>query len=86
MVNREPGAGARQQLDKELADKGIDPRQLSGYEIQATGHLQVTAAIAAGLADAGVARRIAASVSPPRPAVCGPNMGLYCWQYWRERG
>jgi molybdate-binding protein len=55
VVNREPGTDARQLLDKELADKGIDPRKLSGYETHTTGHLQVGAAIAAGLADAGVA-------------------------------
>ena len=60
VVNREPGADARQLLDKELADEGIDPRQLSGYETQATGHLQVAAAIAAGLADAGIASEPAA--------------------------
>jgi putative molybdopterin biosynthesis protein len=55
VVNREPGARARRLLDKELADQGIDPRQLPGYETQVTGHLQVAAAISAGLADAGVA-------------------------------
>ena len=60
VVNREPGADARRLLDTELADKGVDPRQLSGYDTQATGHLQVAAAIAAGLADAGIASEPAA--------------------------
>lgn len=60
MVNWEPGADARRMLDRELANHGIDPRQLSGYETRATGHLHVAAAIAAGLADAGVASEPAA--------------------------
>ena len=60
VVNREPGPEARRILDKELADQGTDPRQLSGYETRAAGHLQVAAAIAAGLADAEVASEPAA--------------------------
>jgi putative molybdopterin biosynthesis protein len=59
-VNREPGAEARNLLDRELADLGIDAGQLPGYNTQATGHLQVAGAIAAGLADAGVASEPAA--------------------------
>jgi putative molybdopterin biosynthesis protein len=55
LVNRESGSEARSVLDRELARLGIDARELSGYETRATGHLQVAAAIAAGLADAGVA-------------------------------
>ena len=55
LVNREPGAEARSVLDRELAEAGIEAVQLSGYGTEATGHLQVAAAIAAGLADAGVA-------------------------------
>ncbi len=60
LVNREPGAEARSVLDRELADLGIDAGQLPGYHTQVTGHLQVAAAIAAGLADAGVASEPAA--------------------------
>jgi molybdate-binding protein/DNA-binding XRE family transcriptional regulator len=60
MVNTEPGAQARRILDKELADQGIDPGQLPGYDTQATGHLQVAASISARLADAGVASEPAA--------------------------
>jgi putative molybdopterin biosynthesis protein len=55
MVNREPGAQARRLLDDQLAGHGIDPGQLPGYHTQATEHLQVAAAISAGLADAGIA-------------------------------
>ncbi len=60
LVNREPGAEARSVLDRELADLGIDAGQLPGHGSQATGHLQVAAAVAAGLADAGVASEPAA--------------------------
>jgi putative molybdopterin biosynthesis protein len=60
LVNREPGAEARIMLDRELASAGIQASQLPGYGTQATGHLQVTAAIAAGLADAGIASKPAA--------------------------
>jgi putative molybdopterin biosynthesis protein len=60
LVNREAGSEARRVLDRELASRGIDPGQLAGYQTQATGHLHVAAAIAAGLADAGVASEPAA--------------------------
>ncbi|HEX9516847.1 MAG TPA: substrate-binding domain-containing protein [Streptosporangiaceae bacterium] len=55
LVNREPGAEARRVLDRELDDAGIDARQVPGYQTTAAGHLQIADAIAAGLADAGVA-------------------------------
>jgi putative molybdopterin biosynthesis protein len=60
LVNREVGAEARYVLDRELARLGIEPGPLPGYTTQATGHLQVAAAISAGLADAGVASEPAA--------------------------
>jgi putative molybdopterin biosynthesis protein len=60
LVNREPGSEARSVLDRELAGLGIDAGQLPGYGTRATGHLQVAAAIAAGLADAGIASEPAA--------------------------
>ncbi|HXW46001.1 MAG TPA: substrate-binding domain-containing protein [Streptosporangiaceae bacterium] len=60
LVNREPGAEARRVLDRELAGRGIDPAAVTGYETRATGHLELAAAIAAGLADAGVASEPAA--------------------------
>jgi putative molybdopterin biosynthesis protein len=60
LVNREPGAEARSLLDRQLADAGIDAGQLAGYDTHADGHLQVAAAIAAGLADAGIASEPAA--------------------------
>ena len=60
LVNREPGAEARSVLDRELASAGIDASQLPGYTTQVTGHLEVAAAIAAGLGDAGIASEPAA--------------------------
>jgi putative molybdopterin biosynthesis protein len=60
LVNREPGAEARRVLDRELARLGVSGPALAGYETAATGHLQVAAAIEAGLADAGVASEPAA--------------------------
>jgi putative molybdopterin biosynthesis protein len=60
LVNREPGAEARNLLDRELARLGLEPTTLPGYDTRVTGHLQVAAAIAAGLADAGIASEPAA--------------------------
>ncbi len=60
LVNREPGSEARSVLDRELGRLGIDAGQLPGYGTRATGHLQVASAIAAGLADVGVASEPAA--------------------------
>ena len=60
LVNREPGSEARLLLDRELAAAGADPAQLPGYDSQATGHLHVASAVAAGLADVGVASEPAA--------------------------
>jgi putative molybdopterin biosynthesis protein len=60
LVNREPGAQARALLDRERLRLGLDPADLPGYRSQAAGHLQVAAAVAGGLADAGVSSEPAA--------------------------
>jgi molybdate-binding protein len=60
IVNREPGAEARRLLDRERARLNLDPADLVGYDTEAAGHLQVASAVAAGLADAGVASEPAA--------------------------
>ena len=60
LANREPGAEARSLLDREMSKAGIEASQLPGYDTRATGHLQVAASIAAGLADAGIASEPAA--------------------------
>ncbi len=72
LINREPGAGARAALDEALNQAGISTTQIAGYENFAAGHLEVAAAIAGGIADAGVTIRLAA--------------GLYAldFQPWRE--
>jgi len=60
IVNREPGAEARRLLDAERQRLGLDGADLLGYDTQAAGHLQVASAVAAGLAEAGVASEPAA--------------------------
>jgi molybdate-binding protein len=60
LVNREPGAEARLLLDRERVRLRLEPGDLIGYDTQAAGHLQVAAAVAAGLADAGMASEPAA--------------------------
>jgi molybdate-binding protein/transcriptional regulator with XRE-family HTH domain len=60
IVNREPGAEARRLLDAERQRLGLDSGDLPGYDTQAVGHLQVASAVAAGLAEAGVASEPAA--------------------------
>jgi putative molybdopterin biosynthesis protein len=60
LVNREEGSEARRVLDREAARLRVDPAAISGYATRATGHLPVASAIAAGLADAGVASEPAA--------------------------
>ena len=60
IVNREEGSGARSVLDHALDELGIDRERIAGYQTEAGGHLDVAAAIAAGLADAGVTIRLGA--------------------------
>jgi putative molybdopterin biosynthesis protein len=60
IVNREPGAEARRLLDAERERLGLYGGDIPGYGAQAAGHLQVASAVAAGLADAGVASEPAA--------------------------
>jgi len=60
IVNREPGAEARRLLDAERQRLGLDGADLLGYDTQAAGHLQVASAVAAGLAEAGMASEPAA--------------------------
>ena len=55
VVNREAGAEARRLLDRELGRLGADRSELPGYDTRAVGHFQVASAVAACLADAGVA-------------------------------
>ncbi len=60
IVNREEGAGARSVLDQALGELGLKPERIAGYQFEVGGHLEVAAAIAAGLADVGVTIRLGA--------------------------
>jgi putative molybdopterin biosynthesis protein len=53
-VNRQRGAGTRVLLDHELAQRGIEPEEVHGYEREEHTHLAVAAAVAAGRADSGL--------------------------------
>ena len=60
IVNREDGSGARAVLDQALGELGLKPERIAGYQFEVGGHLEVAAAIAAGLADVGVTIRLGA--------------------------
>jgi putative molybdopterin biosynthesis protein len=60
IINRQRGAGTRVLLDYELAQRGITPAQVKGYDREEYTHLAVAAAIASGTADTGLGIRAAA--------------------------
>lgn len=60
IVNRQRGAGTRVLLDYELAQRGIDPSTIPGYEREEYTHLAVAAAVASGTADTGLGIHAAA--------------------------
>ena len=60
LAGREPGSGARALLDRLLAAAGTEVAAIAGYDHPLDGHAAVADAVAAGLADAGVAAEIAA--------------------------
>jgi len=62
LANRDRGSGARGALDEAIAALGIRAGSIEGYPREYAGHLEVAAAIAAGLADFGIAIRVAADV------------------------
>jgi molybdate-binding protein len=62
LINREPGAGCRELLETLLAQEGIDPTRVSGFDWTAPGHLAVARTVASGGADVGIALRAAAQV------------------------
>lgn len=53
-VNRQRGAGTRVLLDYMLKQRGLNPRQIAGYERQEYTHLAVAAAVKSGVADCGM--------------------------------
>lgn len=60
-INRQPGAGTRVLLDYKLSKLGLAPERIAGYEREETTHMAVAAAVASGLADAGLGVKSAAS-------------------------
>lgn len=54
LVNREPGSGARQILERFLAQGGVPPAAVHGFDRVVHGHLEVAQEVAAGRADVGV--------------------------------
>jgi putative molybdopterin biosynthesis protein len=60
VVNRQRGAGTRVLFDYELAQRGITPDQVRGYEREEYTHLAVAAAVASGTADVGLGIQAAA--------------------------
>jgi molybdate-binding protein len=62
IVNREMGSGARRLLDRELETCGIQTDRIKGYTDEVSSHLEVASRVRAGLADAGIGVRAAASI------------------------
>jgi len=60
-VNRQPGSSTRLLVDLMLAESGIAPAQVSGYDISEFTHMAVAAHIASGMADTGVGVQTAAA-------------------------
>jgi molybdate transport repressor ModE-like protein len=59
-VNRALGTGTRVLLDELLAQAGLSPADLKGYEVTEPSHAAVAQAIAAGAADTGLGIELAA--------------------------
>ena len=53
-VNRQPGSGTRVLLDFQLAQLGMDPDAIQGYDREEFTHMAVAVAVASGLADTGL--------------------------------
>ena len=60
IINRQPGAGTRVLLDYMLEEKGILSHQVKGYHCQSITHFDAANRVAAGLASATIAIRVAA--------------------------
>jgi molybdate transport repressor ModE-like protein len=59
-INRQRDSGTRMLLDALLAQAGIDPTSVEGYETEEHTHAAVAAHVASGLADAGLGIKAAA--------------------------
>lgn len=61
IVNRQRGAGTRILLDSKLAELGIDPTAVKGYDREEYTHTGVAVAVSAGVADVGLGIKAAAT-------------------------
>lgn len=52
-VNRQPGSGTRQLIDYHLAQAGLTPGSVRGYDLHAHTHMATAAAVKGDMADAG---------------------------------
>ncbi|HUW39263.1 MAG TPA: substrate-binding domain-containing protein [Rhodocyclaceae bacterium] len=59
-VNRQAGSGTRLLLDLLLAESGLAPQDIKGYQVEEFTHAAVAATIASGAADAGLGVEAAA--------------------------
>jgi putative molybdopterin biosynthesis protein len=59
-INRQRGSGTRILLDYHLAQLGLSPEVISGYEREEYTHLSVAASVSSGRADCGLGIRAAA--------------------------
>lgn len=59
-INRQRGSGTRLAVDRMMEDHGIDRVDIQGYYTEEYTHLAVAAAIASGVADAGIGIEAAA--------------------------
>lgn len=59
-VNRQAGSGTRLLFDLLLAESGLGPQDIAGYEVEEFTHAAVAATIASGAADAGLGVEAAA--------------------------
>ena len=59
VINREKGSGSRDLLDRSLRDAGLASKDISGYGVNASGHLPAAYAVAVGAADCCIASRSA---------------------------
>ncbi len=60
LVNREPGAALRALLDDRLAEAGIRPEMVAGYDRQVSNHATSAQRVASGAADAALGFRAVA--------------------------
>lgn len=59
-INRQKGAGTRLLTDKILAESGLEPEQIPGYNHEEYTHMNVAAAVSCGRVDTGMGIRAAA--------------------------